>query len=100
MTEGSEGGEGPTPPQLHMWDAEEDELKLGTLEADDGDWILYLLVERPEPDLVRGRLSFRQEEARHDTAAVLVEESEEEVLRKARELTPEMLRQLLISARA
>lgn len=85
-------------PQLHMWDADDEELELGTLEADDGDWTLHLLVERPERDLFRGRLSFRQGDARHDTAPILVEESEEEILRKARELTTEMLRQLLASA--
>lgn len=101
MTGGRSGdGDRDDRPQLQMWDAEDEELELGTLEASDGDWLLYLLVERAERDLVRGRLSFRQDDTRHDTAPVLVEESEEEVLRKARELTPKMLRQLLTSARA
>lgn len=100
MTDEEGGGSGRDRPQLHMWDADDEELELGTLEAEDGDWTLYLLMERPEKDLFRGRLSFRQGEARHDTAAVLVEESEDEVLRKARDLTPKTLRQLLTSARA
>lgn len=93
------GGNSPDRPQLHIWDGEREEVPFGTLEADDGDWELVLLVERIEADLVRGRISFRREDLRHDTAPVLVEDTEDAVLRRAEELTGSMLRQFLVSAR-
>lgn len=93
------GGTSAGPPQLHIWDGDEEEVEIGSLKADDGEWELVLLLERVEPELVRGRISFRQEDRRYDTAPVLVEESEDAVLRRAGELTGSMLRQFLVSVR-
>ncbi len=87
-------------PQLQIWDDETRETALDRSVADgDGTWEVFLLVEPAAADLVRGRLSFRREEERHDTAAVLVEESADAVLRRAAELPEAMLRQLLASSR-
>lgn len=93
------GGTSAGPPQLHIWDGDREEIEIGSLEADDGPWELVLLLERVESDLVRGRISFRQADLRYDTAPVLVEESEDAVLRRAGELTGSMLRQFLVSVR-
>lgn len=87
-------------PQLHMWGGDAEEISLGTLEDSEGPWELVLLVERTGRDLVRGKISFRQGDRRLDTAPVLVEESEQEVVDRARSLSDSMLQQLLASAGA
>lgn len=95
---GSGTGEGEVP-QLQIWDDESREADLGTLEDGGEPWQVRVVLERVGPDLVRGRLSFRRGEARHDTAPVLVEETAEEVVRRAADLPSSMLHQLLLSAR-
>jgi hypothetical protein len=90
---------GDKPPQLHIWDAGAREFELGTLVDGDDTWELYVLCERTSSELCRGRLSFRQGDERFDTGAILVEESEKELLRRAGELPASMLRQLLDSLR-
>ncbi|MFO7586566.1 MAG: hypothetical protein R6X22_00695 [Gemmatimonadota bacterium] len=90
---------GERPPQLHIWDAGAREFELGTLVDGDDTWELYVLCERTSSELCRGRLSFRQGDERFDTGAILVEESEKELLRRAGELPASMLRQLLDSLR-
>lgn len=82
-----------------MWDDERRERAIGTLTDRDEEWEMVLLLEPASGDLYRGSLSFRRGEERVDTAAVLVEESVEAVLRRAAELPSAMLRQLLASAR-
>lgn len=95
MTEGKP--EKGTPPQLHIWDASAREFELGTLVEGEETWQLFVLVERTSPDLCRGRISFRREEERHDSEAILVEDDEPELLRRAAELPASMLRQILTS---
>lgn len=95
-----EDGDDESRPQLHMWGGDAEELSLGTLEdSDEGPWDLYLLVERAGRGLVRGKISFRQGDRRLDTAPVLVEETEEEVIDRARGMDDTTLRQFLVSVR-
>ena len=85
--------------QLQIWEEGGRETSIGVLVEDDGEWEALVILERVSPDHVRGRLSFRREDRRYDTAPVLVEESEEAVVRRARQLPGSMLRQLLASVR-
>lgn len=82
-----------------MWDDDAWETAIGVLNEDEEAWDLVVLVESVGTDLVRGRLSFRRGTERFDTAAVVVEESAEAVVRRATQLPESMLRQLLHSAR-
>lgn len=90
---------GDKPPQLHIWDAAAREFELGTLVDGDDTWELFVVSERTSSELCHGRISFRRGEERYDTDAILVEESENEVLRRAGELPASMLRQFLLSLR-
>lgn len=95
-----EEGDDASRPQLHMWGGDAEEISLGTLEdSDDGPWELYLLVERAGRELVRGKISFRQGDRRLDTAPIVVEETEEEVIERARGMDETTLRQFLVSVR-
>lgn len=89
----------PEPPQLHIWDAGGREVQIGELEDDGGDWTLHVVLEQAAPDLYRGRLSFRRGEERVETAPVIVEDSEEAVVRRATGLPPSMVRQFFLSVR-
>ncbi|MDT8435860.1 MAG: hypothetical protein RRA92_03800 [Gemmatimonadota bacterium] len=84
-----------SPPQLHIWDASAREFELGSLVDGEESWQVFVLVERTAPDLCRGRVSFRRGEERHDSEAILVEEDEAELLRRAAELPASMLRRIL-----
>lgn len=86
-------------PQLHMWGGDAQEISLGTLEDADGPWELFLLVERAGHDLVRGKISFRQADRRLDTAPVIVEETEQDVIERARSMSESTLQQFLVSVR-
>ena len=86
-------------PQLQIFDDAARETAIGSILDGDTQWSLIVIVEPVARDLVRGRLSFRRGEERYDTAAVLVEETAEGVVRRATELPKAMLRQLLVSAR-
>jgi len=87
------------PPQLHIWDASAREFELGTLVDGEDSWALFVVVERTSRDLCRGRLSFRADDLRYNTEAILVEDSEEAVLSRAGKLPATVLRQLLDSIR-
>ncbi|MCL7962354.1 MAG: hypothetical protein M8860_05830 [marine benthic group bacterium] len=87
------------PPQLHIFDAAAREVELGSLVDGEDSWQLWVIVERTSTDLCRGRISFRSDEERYDTDAILVEESERDVLDRAQDLPASMLRQLLLSIR-
>lgn len=86
-------------PQLHMWGGDAQEISLGTLEDSDGPWEMFLLVERAGHELVRGKISFRQADRRLDTAPVIVEETEQAVIERARGMSDSTLRQFLASVR-
>lgn len=92
------GGDEPRP-QLQMWDDEERETAIGTLEDGGVRWNTLVVVEPVSGDLVRGRLSFRCGEQRFDTAPVILEETAARVVQRAAELPAAMLRQLFTSAR-
>ena len=83
--------------QLQIWD-EELEAEVGKLEDGDMVWRLHVVIE-PTADLYRGRLSFRRQEERYDTAEILVEETKEAVIERAGKLPESLLAQLLQSAR-
>lgn len=85
--------------QLQMWDEEERETAIGTLEDGGVRWNTLVVVEPVSGDLVRGRLSFRSGEERFDTAPVILEETAARVVQRAAELPTAMLRQLFASAR-
>ena len=87
------------PPQLHIFDATAREFELGTLVDGDETWQLIVVTERTSADLCRGRISFRHEDERYDTSAILVEDSEQAILQRAGELPASMLHQLLASVR-
>lgn len=96
----AENGNDASRPQLNMWGGDAEEISLGTLkDSDDGPWELYLLVERAGRELVRGKISFRQGDRRLDTAPILVEETEQEVIERARGMDDSTLRQFLVSVR-
>lgn len=71
------------------------ELELGSLMDGQDTWTLVVLVERTAPKLCRGRISFRSEDRQLDTDAILLEDSEDALMRRAAELPVSTLRQLL-----
>lgn len=83
------------PPQLQIWDAAAREFEIGTLHDHDETWSLFVVAERSSSDLCKGRISFRRGEERYDTDAILLEESEEDLVRRAAELPASTLRQFL-----
>ena len=86
--------------QLQIWETASRRQELGRLEKDGIDWEVHLVVEKAAQDLFRGRLAFRRGDDHLLTAPVLVEESEEAVVRRAEELPDSMIRQFLDSIRA
>lgn len=87
------------PPQLQIWDAATREFEIGTLTDGQESWTLVVVAERAASDLCRGRISFRRGEERYDTSAVLLEETEDELIRRASELPASTLRQFLTALR-
>ena len=83
------------PPQLQIWDTATREYEIGTLHDHDDTWSLVVVAERSAADLCRGRISFRRGEERYDTDAILLEESEDDLVRRASELPASTLRQFL-----
>ena len=83
------------PPQLQIWDTATREYEVGTLHDHDETWSLVVVAERSSGDLCRGRISFRRGEERYDTEAILLEESEDDLVRRAMELPASTLRQFL-----
>jgi hypothetical protein len=83
------------PPQLQIWDTATREYEVGTLHDHDETWSLVVVAERSTADLCRGRISFRRGEERYDTDAILLEESEDDLVRRATELPASTLRQFL-----
>jgi hypothetical protein len=92
-------GEDTSRPQLQIWDEEERDTAIGSLQDGDDRWEMHVIVEPVAGDLVRGRLSFRSGTERYDTAPVLLEETAARVVQRAAELPQAMLRQLFVSAR-
>ena len=88
------------PPQLQIWDTATREFEIGTLMDGEESWSLIVVVERAAADLCRGRISFRRGEERYDTTAILLEETEDELVRRASELPASTLRQFLTALRA
>jgi hypothetical protein len=85
------------PPQLQIWDTATREFEIGTLHDHDETWSLVVVAERAAAELFRGRISFRRGEERYDTEAILLEESEEDLVKRATELPASTLRQFLVS---
>jgi len=96
---GAGNGNGDKPPQLHIFDAATREIDVGVLVSGDEQWQLLVMLERTSADLCRGRISFRRDEERYDTDAIVLGETEEAVIERASELPASMLRQLLDSLR-
>lgn len=86
-------------PQLRMWDEAGQETAIGSLDDGENRWKILVIAEPVAADLVRGRLSFRCDDERYDTAAVILEETTARVVERAAELPEPMLRQLFGSAR-
>lgn len=93
-------GNGDKPPQLHIFDAASREFDIGNLMSGNEVWALYVIMERTSAELFRGRISFRCEDERHDTDAIVLGETEAAVIERASELPASMLHQLLNSLRA
>jgi len=91
---------GDKPPQLHIFDAAAREFDIGNLMSGNEVWALYVIMERTSPELFRGRISFRCEDERHDTDAIVLGETESAVIERASELPATMLNQLLNSLRS
>ena len=91
---------GDKPPQLHIFDAAAREFDIGNLMSGNEVWALYVIMERTSPELFRGRISFRCEDERHDTDAIVLGETESAVIERASELPATMLHQLLNSLRS
>ena len=83
------------PPQLQIWDTATREYEIGTLHDHDDAWSLVVVAERSAADLCRGRISFRRGEERYDTDAILLEETEDDLVKRATELPASTLRQFL-----
>lgn len=92
-------GDGDEGSQLQIWETASRRQELGRLEDDGAVWEVHLVVEKEARDLFRGRLAFRRGDDHLLTAPVLVEESEEAVVRRAEELPESMIRQFLTSVR-
>jgi len=88
------------PPQLQIWDLTTREFEFGTFHDRDEKWSLFVIAERASQDLCKGRISFRRGEERFDTDAILLEEREEDLVRRAAELPPSTLRQFLSALRS
>lgn len=95
MTDDGEDGS-----QLQIWESASRRQELGRLEEAGVAWEVHLVVEKEAKDLFRGRLAFRHGDDHLLTAPVLVEESEEAVVRRAEDLPDSMIRQFLTSIRA
>ncbi len=95
MTENGRDGES----QLQIWETAARRQELGELRSDGVAWEVHLVVEKASRDLFRGRLAFRRGDDHLLTAPVLVEETEEAVVRRAEELPDSMLEQFLVSVR-
>lgn len=85
--------------QLQIWESASRRQELGQLRSDGAEWEVHLVVEKASRELFRGRLAFRRGDDHLLTAPVLVEESEEELVRRAEELPDSMLEQFLVSVR-
>jgi hypothetical protein len=83
------------PPQLQIWDTATREYEIGTLHDHDETWSLIVVAERSAGNLCRGRISFRRGEERYDTDAILLEETEDDLVKRAAELPASTLRQFL-----
>ncbi len=86
-------------PQLQIWDAETRRHSLGRLVDGDEEWEVHVVAETVTNDLARGRLTFQRGRLQLVTAAVIVEETEAEVLRRAEAMPESMIRQFLVSVR-
>lgn len=86
-------------PQLRMWDEAGQETAIGSLDDGERRWQIVIVAEPVAEDLVRGWLSFRFDDEKHDTAPVIMEETVELVIERAVELPEPMLQQLFGSAR-
>ncbi len=94
-TDGAEAGR----PQLRMWDEAGQEAPIGNLDDGERRWKILVIAEPVADDLVRGWLSFRLDDEKHDTAPVIMEESVAHVIERAIALPEPTLRQLFRSAR-
>ena len=83
------------PPQLQIWETATREFEIGTFHDKEATWSLIVVAERSAADLCRGRISFRRGEERYDTDSILLEETEEDLVRRAAELPASTLRQFL-----
>ena len=92
-------GENEARPQLQIWDEEGREAGIGTVRDAGDEWNVAVALERVSGELVRGRLAFRCADRTLRTAPIIVEESPEAVLQRARQIPASMLRQLLVSVR-
>ncbi len=93
------GGNGDTPPQLHIFDAAARETDIGNLMSGNEVWALYVILERTSAELFHGRISFRCDDERYDTEAIVLGETEAAVIQRASELPATMLHQILDSLR-
>ena len=84
---------------MRMWDEAGQETAIGSLDDGERRWQIVVVAEPVAEDLVRGWLSFRLEDEKHDTAPVIMEETVELVIERAVELPEPMLQQLFGSAR-
>lgn len=92
-------GNGDQPPQLHIFDGTAREFDIGNLMSGSEVWALYVVLERTSAELYRGRISFRSDEERYDTDAIVLGETEAAVIDRASELPAATLHQLLNSLR-
>ena len=97
---GSNAGNGDKPPQLHIFDAAARETDIGNLLSGNEVWALYVILERTSPELFHGSISFRCDDERYDTEAIVLGETEAAVIQRASELPASMLHQILDSLRA
>lgn len=87
------------PPQLHIFDAAAHETDIGSLMSNNEVWALYVILERTSAELYHGRISFRCDDERYDTDAIVLGETEAAVIERASELPASMLHQILDSLR-
>ena len=93
------GGTSDKPPQLHIFDAAAHETDIGNLMSNNEVWALYVILERTSAELYHGRISFRCDDERYDTDAIVLGETEAAVIESASELPASMLHQILDSLR-
>jgi hypothetical protein len=97
MVSSGNGEPGGIDPQFQMFDESPREEEIGSLGHDGENWTVVLQARECADRLYRGRLLFRSQGREFRTADLFVEATYDEVLARAANFEPHLLRDLLRS---